>query len=62
MDSEIGKRYVEREESRGRFKQEALASWTAYKETGRYLTGQEVRAWLSSWGTDDEKAIPERHE
>lgn len=62
MDSEIGKRYVEREESRGRFKQEALASWTAYKETGRHLTGQEVRAWLSSWGTDDEKAIPGRHE
>ena len=62
MDSEIGKRYVEREESRERFKQEALASWTAYKETGRHLTGQEVRVWLSSWGTDDEKAIPERHE
>ena len=62
MDSEIGKRYVEREESRERFKQEALASWTAYKETGRHLTGQEVRVWLSSWGTDDEKAIPECHE
>ncbi|BBF64896.1 MULTISPECIES: hypothetical protein [Acidithiobacillus] len=62
MDSEIGKRYVEREESRERFKQEALASWTAYKETGRHLTGQEVRAWLSSWDTDDEKAIPECHE
>ena len=62
MDSEIGKRYVEREESRGRFKQEALASWTAYKETGRHLTGQEVRVWLSSWDTDDEKAISECHE
>ncbi|WP_418647705.1 CopG family ribbon-helix-helix protein [Thauera butanivorans] len=53
--------YVEREESRESFKQEALASWTAYKETGRHLTGQEVRDWLNTWGTDDEKAVPECH-
>jgi len=54
--------YVEREEARESFKQEALASWEAYKETGRHLTGQEVRAWLRTWGTDDEKAAPECHE
>jgi predicted transcriptional regulator len=50
--------YVEREEARESFKQEALASWTAYQETGRHLTGQEVRAWLNTWGTDDERAVP----
>lgn len=54
--------YVEREEARESFKQEALASWTAYKETGRHLTVQEVRTWLSTWGDDDEKAMPECHE
>lgn len=54
--------YVDREEARESFKQEALASWEACKETGRHLTGQEVRAWLTSWGTDDEKAMPECHE
>lgn len=54
--------YVEREEARESFKQEALASWTAYQETGRHLTGQEVRDWLRSWGTDDEKAAPDCHE
>ncbi|CAG1008304.1 hypothetical protein BURK2_03722 [Burkholderiales bacterium] len=54
--------YVEREEARERFKQEALASWTAYQETGRHLTGQEVRAWLKTWGTEDEKAVPGCHE
>ena len=54
--------YVEREEARESFKQEALASWKAYKETGLHLTGQEVRAWLRTWGTDDEKAVPECHE
>ncbi len=54
--------YVEREEARESFKQEALASWTAYKETGRHLTGEEVRTWLDAWGTDDERAVPECHE
>ena len=29
--------YVEREEARERFKQEALASWKAYQETGKPL-------------------------
>lgn len=53
--------YVEREEAREGFKQEALASWAAYKETGRYLTGPEVRAWLNNWGTEDEKTVPECH-
>lgn len=53
--------YVQREEARESFKQEAVASWTAYQETGRHLTGPEVRAWLSTWGTDDEKAVPECH-
>jgi len=54
--------YVEREEARENFKQEALASWAAYQETGRHVTGQEVRAWLNSWGTEEEKAVPECHE
>ncbi|WP_028582106.1 CopG family ribbon-helix-helix protein [Desulfogranum japonicum] len=54
--------YVEREEARENFKQEALASWTAYKETGRHLTGQEVRIWLNNWGTDEEGEIPPCHE
>ena len=54
--------YVEREEARESLKQEALDSWIAYQETGRHLTGQEVRAWLKGWGTDDESTAPECHE
>jgi len=53
--------YVDREEARQSFKQEALASWKAYEKTGRHLTGQETRKWLSTWGTDDERAAPECH-
>jgi predicted transcriptional regulator len=54
--------YVDREETREAFRQEALDSWAAYKETGRHLTATEVRNWLGTWGTDTEKAVPECHE
>jgi len=54
--------YVDREEARESFKQEALASWTAYQETGRHLTSQEVQNWLNTWGTDKEIRKPECHE
>ncbi len=54
--------YVEREEARESFKQDALASWTVYQETGRHLSGQEVHAWLNTWGTDKETDIPPCHE
>jgi len=56
------RQYVEREEAREGFKQAALASWAAYKETGLHLTGLEVRTWLNTWGTEDEKAVPKCHE
>ncbi len=54
--------YVEREEARESFKREALASWEAYQETGRHLTGQELHDWLRTWGADPETEIPECHE
>ncbi|HEX7643075.1 MAG TPA: CopG family ribbon-helix-helix protein [Burkholderiaceae bacterium] len=54
--------YVAREEARESFKQEALASWAEFQETGRHLTGQEARAWLNTWGTEDEAGIPDCHE
>ncbi|GAB6096083.1 hypothetical protein JCM14469_23360 [Desulfatiferula olefinivorans] len=54
--------YIEREEAKERFKEEALASWKSYKETGRHLTGREVREWLQTWGTDKESEIPPCHD
>lgn len=54
--------YVEREESKERFVQEALASWSSYKQTGKHLTGQEVREWLQTWGSDNDAGTPECHE
>jgi len=52
---------VEREEARESFKQEATASWAEYQETGVHLTGEEVRSWLKTWGTDEEAGLPECH-
>lgn len=54
--------FVVREEAKESFKQEALASWKAYQETGRHLTGQEVRSWLNTWGTEKETEIPQCHD
>jgi predicted transcriptional regulator len=54
--------YIEREEARESFKQEALASWAAYQETGQHLTGEEVRSWLNTWGTETETQLPKCHE
>lgn len=56
------KQYLDREEARESFKQEALASWQEYQETGKHLTGQEVTQWLETWGADQEKAVPVCHD
>lgn len=56
------RQYVEREERRDAFRQEALASWSAYRKTGQHLTGDEVAAWLGSWGTPDERGMFDCHD
>ena len=53
--------YLEREEARESFKQEALAAWQEFQETGLHLTGAEVEAWLRGWGAEDEAAAPKCH-
>ena len=52
------KQYVEREELRESFHQEALASWAAYQEDGRHLTGEELVDWLEQ-GAD--RRMPDCH-
>jgi len=56
------KQYLDREEARESFKQEALAGWQEYQETGQHLMGHEVTRWLETWGTDQEKAVPVCHD
>lgn len=53
--------YVEREEKREAFLRDTIQSWEDYQATGLHLTGDEVIAWLETWGTDNEMAAPECH-
>lgn len=54
--------YLERQDGRAGFLAEAEQSWQDYQADGQHLTGGEVRAWLCSWGSPDEKAPPECHD
>ena len=54
--------YVEREEKREQFRQDALKAWQEFQETGLHVTGDEALAWLETWGTDEEKEPPLCHE
>ncbi len=53
--------YVEREEKRHALHQDALAAWAEIEQTGMHSSGDEVVAWLDSWGTDQEQPAPECH-
>jgi predicted transcriptional regulator len=59
---EAMRQYVEREEARESFREEAMAAWAEYRQTGRHPTGAEVLAALETWGTDAEAALPECHD
>lgn len=49
--------YLAREELKQRRNQETQESWEDYK-AGRVIDGDDMMAWLDSWGTDDEKEPP----
>ncbi|MBP8173264.1 MAG: ribbon-helix-helix protein, CopG family [Aeromonadaceae bacterium] len=40
---------------------EAIAAWQQYEQTGLHVTGEEMSAWLRTWGTDGESQSPECH-
>jgi predicted transcriptional regulator len=56
------RQYLDREEQRESFHQEAMDSWREYRETGLHLTAGEAAAWLDTWGTEAEKERPACHE
>lgn len=53
--------YVSREEKREAFRQDTLKSWDAFQETGLHVGADDVDAWLSSWGTENELPAPVCH-
>lgn len=60
MKEAIGQ-YIEREEKRELFRQDALKAWDEYQATGLHVTMEEADAWLASWGTENELPVPVCH-
>lgn len=54
--------YLEREERRQKFREDALAAWNHYATTGLHLSGEEVDAWLTRLEAGDDIPPPECHE
>ncbi len=54
--------YIEREESKERFIQEALASWQSYQITGKHLSENEVHDWLKNWGNEPSSKMTTCHD
>lgn len=54
--------YVEREEKREAFKQDALRAWEAYEENGLHLTLEEADSWLAKLEAGEDAELPECHD
>lgn len=53
--------YVEREEKREAFKQDAIRAWDAYQETGLHVTMEEADAWLAKLEAGEDAEVPTCH-
>lgn len=51
--------YVEREEKREAFRQEALLAWEQYRATGEHATAEEADAWLAKLEDGQDVEPPE---
>ena len=53
--------YVEREEKREAFKQEAIRAWEQYQQTGLHVTLEEADAWLAKLEAGEKAEPPKCH-
>lgn len=53
--------YVEREEKREQFRQDALAAWANFQTTGLHVTAEEADAWLAKLEAGEDAASPKCH-
>jgi predicted transcriptional regulator len=58
---EAVEQYVEREEKREQFRQDALAAWAGYQSTGLHVTAGEADAWLAKLEAGKHAVIPKCH-
>lgn len=53
--------YVDREEKREAFRQDALKAWNAYRSTGLHVTAEEADAWMDQLEQGNDIDPPEWH-
>ena len=53
--------YVEREEKRESFRQDAIRAWDEYQATGRHATLEDAEAWLEKLEDGQDIEPPECH-
>jgi predicted transcriptional regulator len=53
--------YVEREEKREQLRQDALAAWANYQQTGLHVTAEAADAWLAKLEAGKRAVIPKCH-
>lgn len=54
--------YVEREEKRETFKQDAMRAWEDYQRSGRHLTLDEADDWLARLEEGEDVELPKCHD
>ena len=59
MMREAIKQYVEREEKRESFRQDAISAWEAYQTTGQHVTMKDADAWLAKLESGQDVEPPE---
>jgi len=55
------RQYVEREEKREAFRQDAISAWNEYQSTGLHVTMEEADAWLAKLEAGEDAEPPECH-
>lgn len=53
--------YVDREEKRESFKQDALRAWETFQESGQHLTLEEADGWLAKLEAGEDAELPKCH-
>jgi predicted transcriptional regulator len=49
---------AERENRRGKFRQDALIAWADYRATGRHVTAEEADSWLAQLEAGEDAEPP----
>ena len=53
--------YLDHEEKREAFRQDAIQAWNEYQTNGLHLTDEEAHAWLSKLESGQDVEIPKCH-